>query len=138
MPSRLLRSKLLLCLKVACGDIVGLDYEMGTKQVMPPSAQAMDYGSHLLLMHRVSPLGVKAIGCPSCISTPPMAKSNASVCTSNGLLRSGSLSTGSSIKAFFKSSKACWHRSVHSHVLFFFKRSVKGAAMAEYPLMNLR
>lgn len=77
----------------------------------------------------------KAMGCPSCISTPPMERSEASVWTSSTFSKSGKTRTGSCVTAAFNSSKAFWHLLVHSHDLLFFNSS---AAFAENPLMNRR
>ena len=60
-----------------------------------------------------------------------MAKLEASVWTSNGMVWSERTRTVSSEIAFFKSSNACWHSSDQYNVRFFFSKSVKGSAFAE-------
>ena len=52
------RTSLLLCLKVANGNGVDLHYEVRLQQVVSSSAQAINYSSHRLLLHRVAPLNV--------------------------------------------------------------------------------
>ena len=47
-----------MSLKVACGDIIGLYYDLAPKQVMSPCTKAMYYYSHLLLLNGVLPLDI--------------------------------------------------------------------------------
>ncbi|KAJ0511930.1 hypothetical protein HanIR_Chr11g0557561 [Helianthus annuus] len=49
----------------------------------------------------------KAKGCPSCRSTAPIPLEEASVSTTNILLRSGKANTGASHNAAFNCSKDC-------------------------------
>lgn len=54
----LLGNELLLCLKVAHGNIVGLDNERTLDQVMPTSKKTMCHYGHLLLLCLVLALRV--------------------------------------------------------------------------------
>ena len=54
----MLGSKPLLALKVDCGNVIGLNYELAPEQVIPLYAKTMYYHSHLLLLNRISPLSV--------------------------------------------------------------------------------
>ena len=58
-----------------------------------------------------------------------MAKSDASVWTSKGLVWSRRARTGFPEIAFFNSSNARWHSSEQCHVLFFLSIFVKGATV---------
>ena len=49
----------------------------------------------------------------------------------NGLVWSGIVKTGSSMKRFFNSSNAFWQSVVHSNFWSFFKRSLRGLAISE-------
>ena len=137
-----LRSKLLLSLKVACSHIIGLNHELVHKQVMPPCAKTMHHYGNLFsyTMYRLSvSLSfrlLKAMAWSSRIKTLAIAKLKASMCSSNGLLRSGRAKINSSIMAFFRTSKAFWHSWFYVHPLHFFNNSVRGAAIVTYPLIN--
>lgn len=67
-----------------------------------------------------------------------MEKSDASICTSKVLDKSGSVKIGSSLTATLRPLNAFWHFSLQSHSLFLFNNSISGAALVEYPIMNLR
>ena len=67
-----------------------------------------------------------------------MEKSEASVWISKGFVWSGRARMGSSEIVLFNSSNARWHYSDQCHVMFFLSISVKGAALAELPLMKRR
>ena len=70
--------------------------------------------------------------------TAPDAYFDASLSIWKGLVLSGIISTGSSVKCFFSSSNASWHIWVHSNFTFFFRRSLSGFAISEKCLINRR
>jgi len=80
---------------------------------------------------------MKAIGWPSCIRTAPTPVKDASVSTTNCLLKSGIANTGALVINFFKSVNACVASSFH-HKASFLNRLVKGLEMLPYPLTNLQ
>lgn len=58
LPPGLIRSELLLGGKVAHRHVISEDCEVRANEVVVSCPQAMDHGSHLFLMHRVSSLSV--------------------------------------------------------------------------------
>jgi hypothetical protein len=71
---------------------------------------------------------MKAMGCPSCIRTAPIPALDASVSTTNSLLKSGKAKTGALVIKLFKRVNACAASSFHPMAPFF-NREVSGLEM---------
>lgn len=74
---------------------------------------------------------------PSCNSIAPLAKSDESVLTIKGLLKSGHISTGVVVNTYFSSSKASSCFGPLSHFLSFCSKSFNGQHILENPGINL-
>ena len=84
---------------------------------------------------------MKAHGCrfplvSSWDRTAPDAYFDASLLIWKGLVWSGIIRTGSSVKCFFSSLNAFLHAGVHSNFTSFFKRSLSGFAISEKCLIK--
>ena len=86
---------------------------------------------------------MKAHGCQfplvsSWDRTAPDAYFDVSFSIWKGLVWSGIISTGSSVKRFFSSSNAFLHAGVHLNFTSFFKRSLSGFVISEKCLIKRR
>jgi hypothetical protein len=70
------------------------------------------------------------------MSTPPMAKSLASIWTSNGLMKSNNPNRGADENLFFKSTNALYCSSFHLKDKFFLRRSKSGFTNCKKPFIN--
>jgi molybdenum cofactor biosynthesis enzyme len=66
------------------------------------------------------------MGWPSCISTAPMPKFDASVSRINCLAKSGKAKTGAELRACFTASNACYTVSDQTKRVPFFNKSMIG------------